>query len=300
MKIPYYPGCTLKTQAQNFEVSTLAALDKLGVEAEEMERWNCCGTTHSLAVDNLMQHLAPVRNLILLKNQGEKEVLVLCSMCYHTLARDNFLMRDNQDASQKINWQYEDISESGEYHGEVDVLHLFHVLRDKLGFETIKNAVKKPLSGLKAACYYGCLLLRPEEVAVDHPERPQVMEQLLVSLGAQPVKYYFQNECCGAFQTVSEPGIVTRRTDEIIDNARNEGADFMVVSCPLCFFNLDSRQVDLMEAKPGHQPMPVLYIGQLLAMALGVSEEKCLFDLHKIDPRPVLKEKLMVSAEVMT
>ena len=300
MRIPYYPGCTLKTQAQNFELSTLAALKELGLDAVEMDRWNCCGTTHSLAVDNLMLHLAPVRNLIFLKNQGDKQVLTLCSMCYHTMAQVNLIMKDDEEKRQKINWHFEDIAEAGDYHGEVEVLHLFHLLRDVIGFEKVKEAVKHPLQGFKAACYYGCLLLRPKEVAVDDPEQPRVMEDTLQALGAEPVEYHFGNECCGAFQTVNEPGMVKRRTDEIITAARDQGADFVVVSCPLCFYNLDKRQIDLVREKPGYQSMPVLYIGQLLALALGVPAALCNFDLHKVDPRPVLEEKKIISVEVMS
>ncbi|MDP7420749.1 MAG: CoB--CoM heterodisulfide reductase iron-sulfur subunit B family protein [bacterium] len=295
MRIPYYPGCTLKTQAQNFETSTISALKELGVDAPELDRWNCCGTTHSLAVDNLMLHLAPVRNLIFLKNLGEKQVLTLCSMCYHTLSQANLLMRDDDEKRQKINWHFEDIAEDGDYHGEVEVLHLFHLLRDIIGFDKIKEAVKQPLEGLKAACYYGCLLLRPKEIAVDDPEMPQVMENLLRNLGAEAADFYFQNECCGAFQTVGEPELVKKRTGEIVAHARQQDADFLVVSCPLCFFNLDKRQLDLLDEKPGYQLMPILYIGQLLALALGVSSDVCNFELHHVDPRPLLTEKNLVS-----
>ena len=64
MKLAYYPGCTLKTKASNLEVAAMEALKKLDVEFEELERWNCCGAVFSLADDDLIHHVAPIRNLI--------------------------------------------------------------------------------------------------------------------------------------------------------------------------------------------------------------------------------------------
>ncbi|MCP4707062.1 MAG: heterodisulfide reductase, subunit B, partial [Planctomycetes bacterium] len=48
-KIAYYPGCTLKTAAKNFEISAVAVAAALDIELVELPKWNCCGTVHSLA-----------------------------------------------------------------------------------------------------------------------------------------------------------------------------------------------------------------------------------------------------------
>ena len=42
-------------------------------------------------------------------------------------------------------------------------MHYLEVLRDEVGFDNLKKAVKNPLTGKKIAAYYGCLLLRPSK-----------------------------------------------------------------------------------------------------------------------------------------
>src|SRR3989338_4572480 len=103
MRYPYYPGCTLKTTAKNFEDSALASAKALGIELAELERWNCCGVVSSLTTDNLMLHLAPVRNLIRVRDAGDDKVVTLCSMCFHTLKRSNMLVKDNPEPLKKMN-----------------------------------------------------------------------------------------------------------------------------------------------------------------------------------------------------
>ena len=89
MKLAYYPGCTLKNHARNFEDSALCSLEALGVEVSEIDRWNCCGTVFSLATDDLIHHLAPIRNLIRVKEAGADVMMTLCAMCFNTIKRSN-------------------------------------------------------------------------------------------------------------------------------------------------------------------------------------------------------------------
>ncbi|GAG18732.1 unnamed protein product, partial [marine sediment metagenome] len=63
-------------------------------------------------------------------------------------------------------------------------------------------------------------------------------------------------------------------------------------SCPLCHFNLDERQRDMQrDMKEGFEEMPILYFTQVLAIALGLGEEVCNFDIHFVDPRPLFREE---------
>ena len=103
MKIAYYPGCTLKTKSKNLEVPGIAAMAELGVELEELERWNCCGVTFSLADDDLIHVVAPVRDLVRVKESGHDKVVTMCSMCYNTLAQANHLMRTDEEKRKTIN-----------------------------------------------------------------------------------------------------------------------------------------------------------------------------------------------------
>lgn len=292
MKLSYYPGCTLKNHAKNFEDSTLCSLEHLGIEVEEIPRWNCCGTVFSLATDDLMHHLAPIRNLIRVKESGSDSVMTLCSMCFHTLKAANLRMKSEPEDLDKINdFMYK---ENIKYEGDVKVLHLLEILRDEIKFENLTKKVVKPLKNLKIANYYGCLLVRPKEIGIDKMENPTIMEDLLLALGADPIDFPYKTECCASYQTVDKPEIVADRTYSILTSACKLGAEAVAVSCPLCAFNLDQRQKKTLEKYPDFKTVPILYFSQLMAIALDCPEENLGFDLHYVDPKPLLKEKKLI------
>ena len=291
MELCYYPGCTLKTTAKNFEIPAIASMEKLGHKMVELPRWNCCGTVHSLAADDLMHQLAPVRTLIRIKETGANQVVTLCAMCYNTLKQANKIMLEEAEKRDRIN---NFLDEEKDYIGNVNVLHLLEFLRDEVGFDKIKEKVKRPLNGLKLSSYYGCLLLRPEGIGIDDIEAPHIIEDLIEALGGETVESPFKAECCGSYHTVDDIEPVIERTNMIIDASYTRGAEAIVVGCPLCFFNLDYRQRDTKERYKDFNSIPVFYFTQLLAIALGLDETICDFDEHYVDPRPMLLNKNLV------
>ena len=174
----YYPGCTLKTRARNFEDSAIAAMAVLGVDLVELPRWNCCGTVFSLAEDDVVHHVAPVRNLIRAREQRSDRLVTLCSFCYNTLKRADLLTARKPDILATLNLFMDD---EPDYDGGLEVMHLLQVLRDDLGWDAVAAAVKRPLTGFKLAAYYGCTLPRPAEAAIDSVENPTVLDDLLAS-----------------------------------------------------------------------------------------------------------------------
>ena len=289
--LSYYPGCTLKTKAKNFEDSAIAAMAILGVNLVELPRWNCCGTVYSLAEDDLVHHLASVRTLIRAQERGKGKVVTLCSFCYNTLQRVNLLIRDNAETRYTLN---SFMDEEPDYEGQVEVVHLLQVLRDDVGWEAVAEKVKIPLHDLKVAPYYGCTLLRPKEAAIDQVERPTVLQELLQTVGATVVDFPLATECCGSFQIVGNPDFVTERTYTILSVAQRRGAEALIVSCPLCSFNLGQRQAELIQKYPGFQGMPIVFFTQLLALALGVDPEVCRFDLNFGEPQALLQSKRLI------
>ncbi|MEE8605084.1 MAG: CoB--CoM heterodisulfide reductase iron-sulfur subunit B family protein [Candidatus Aminicenantaceae bacterium] len=292
MKICYYPGCTLKNHAKNFEDSTICALNTIGVEVEELSRWNCCGTVFSLTTDDLIHHVAPIRNLIRVKEANYDKVMTVCAMCYNTLKRANERIKSDPESMDILN-NFMD-REEVQYDGDVQVFHLLEFLKDEIGFENLAKKVVKPLKKLKIASYYGCLLVRPKEIGLDDMENPTILEDLMETLGGKPVDFPYKTECCGAYQTVDRPDIIADRTNRILTSAKDRGAEMVVVSCPLCAFNLDQRQKHTVEKYPEFKHIPVLYFTQALAMALGCPEETLRFDLNFIDPKPILKERGLI------
>lgn len=292
MKLSYFPGCTLKNYGKNFEDSALCALKTLDVEVQELERWNCCGTVFSLTSDDLIHHVAPIRNMIRTKEQNSNKLMTMCAMCYNTLKRSNQRIKHNQEELDIINdLMYR---EKIKYEGDVEVLHLLEILKNDIKFETIAQKISKPLKGLKVASYYGCYLVRPVEIGFDDAENPVILDDLAAHLGATPIDFPFKVECCGSYQTVDKPEVVADRTNQILSSARNQGADLVVVSCPLCAFNLDHRQKETVIKFPEFKGLPVMYFTQLLAIALGCPEESLRLDLHYIDPKPILEEKGLI------
>ncbi len=291
MDLCYYPGCTLKTKASNFEDSAIASMEALGVNLIELRRWNCCGTVYSLAEDDLVHHIAPVRTLIRVKEQGQDRVVTLCSFCYNTLKRANLLMKNSAEKRNTLN---NFMTEEIDYDGSVEVVHLLSFLRDDLGWKTIAEKVTNPLTGLKLAAYYGCTLLRPPEAAIDDVERPRVLEDLIETVGATAVDFPFATECCGSFQAVSNPDVVTGRAYAILNSSRRQGAEAITVSCPLCSYNLGQYQGRLMQQYSDFKVIPVLFFTQLLAIALGIDPKVCRLELNPARPLELLRYKGLI------
>jgi heterodisulfide reductase subunit B len=257
----------------------------LGVELDELPGWVCCGAVPPLVTDNIMNLLAPVRNLA---NAGKREkgLVTTCAFCYNILKRTNKIVKEDAEKRDKINSFIEE-----DYKGNIRVLHLLEVLRDEIGFEAIKGRIQFRLKELALAPYYGCLLLRPYEIIhLDNPEDPRILEDLTKSLGCAVTDFPYRNECCGSYLSVSSKKVPVERAGIILTSAVRRGADAVIVSCPLCHFNLDYYQGEIKEIHRGFTEIPILYFTQIIGVALGLSE-LCGLDQHYVDPRPILKAK---------
>lgn len=261
MKYSYYPGCTLRTKAKDLDAYARASAKALGFELEEIENWQCCGGVYPLGFDEIATKLSSVRALNEAKEKGQ-DLVTLCSACHHVIKRVNDDMRNVEDIRTRAN-NYMQLDEP--YAGETNVLHYLEVLRDRVGFDELKKKVVNPLKGRKIGAYYGCLLLRPSTVlAFDDPENPQIIEDFIRAIGAEPVVYPYRNECCGGYISLKEKEMSGRMSCNIVDSAAGAGAEMLITACPLCMYNLN---------KSGSGKIPVYYFTELLAEALGVKEE---------------------------
>ena len=292
MSLAYYPGCTLKTKARNLEEPAVASMEVLRFKLEEISSWNCCGAVYSLAEDDLIHQVAPVRNLIRVKKQGKTKLVTLCAICLNTLKRANLLMKENAEKRNTLN---SFIDEGIDYRGEVKVVHLLEVLRDEVGWETLAQKVKLPLRELKVAPYYGCTLLRPREVSIDSVENPTILREFLKALGASPVDFPESTRCCGSYQIISNPDDISEYARDILNSALRHGAEALVLTCPLCDYNLGQGQKELMKKHDEFKGMPLFYFTQLLALALGLDPQICHFELNYGSPESLLREKNLLS-----
>ena len=260
MKFQYFPGCTLKTKGVRLDACGRKAAQALGFTLEELPQWQCCGAVYPMARDEIATRLSSVRALAAAKDAGEP-LVTLCSACHHVIKRVNGDMKNDAEIRAKAN-NYLQLDTP--YAGETEVLHYLEVLRDKIGWESIKAAVKKPLTGRKIGAYYGCLLLRPSrEMGFDDPENPTILEDFIRAIGAEPVYYGLRNECCGGYTTIENKVYAAKQAQKIADCAKAAGAELLITACPLCMYNL-SQNTD--------GSVPVRYFTELLAEALGVEE----------------------------
>ena len=285
MRYLYFPGCTLSTKAKGFAASGEASARALGIDLVELSQWNCCGATFPLATDNLLALVAPTRILLNAQKEGD-HLVALCSICYHVLKRTNRFLREEADKREKINLFIEE-----EYRGEVRVFHLLELLRDEIGFEALSERVERRLQGLRVAPYYGCLLLRPfQEIGLDDPEEPKILDDLLASLGCEVIGFSHKSECCGSYLAMSASEVTRELSYAILRSSLASGAQALVTSCPLCQFNLDYQQGEMAANYSGFAQIPVLYFTQLLGMALGIESGAFGLADHHVDPRPLLRE----------
>ena len=260
MKVSYFPGCTLKNKAQELDLYARASARSLGVELEELETWQCCGGVFTTASDEIATKLSSVRALSAAAQLGQSLVTV-CSACHNVIKQTNAAMRTDETFASRVN-NY--IAPDPAYRGETKVLHFLELLRDEIGWDAVRAAVKNPLTGKKIGAYYGCLLLRPNTVmAMDDPENPQILEDFIRAIGAEPVIYAMRNECCGGYMTLEDPALSGKKSRKVLESAANHGAELLVTACPLCRYNLE---------KNGDGGVPIVYFTELLAEALGVKE----------------------------
>ncbi len=289
MQYPYFPGCTLTNKAKGLNDMAKAGADILGAPLKELENWYCCQANFSSVTDNLMNHLAPVRTLIAAAKEGQK-LVVLCSTCYYVLKRVSAIMARDEEKRKVV---YEFLEE--EYTKPVEVVHFLEYVRDEVGFDKLKENVKMDISVLAIAPYYGCQLLRPsKELAFDDPFEPSIFEEFLGALGCESVDSPFKTECCGSFLTTFSEKGVEDCVDRVLTYAGKNGAEAVTTSCPLCNFNLDWAQKEIKNKNEKFNNMPVFYLTELMALALGIEVPVEVWDEHVVDPRPFLAEKGIV------
>jgi len=285
VKYAFFPGCSLDSTARDFRKSTEAVCERLGIELEEIPGWVCCGSSPGHATNSTLAVALPTLNLLKAEPM-ECDVVTTCAACYSRLRAANEEMAREGDVRQRVD---EVIGQP--YRGTVRVRHLLDVLVNDLGLDLIRDYVERPLTGLKVAAYYGCLLTRPPKiVAFDDPEHPTALDRLIRAVGAEPVDWPAKVECCGAGLSLTSPDVMRRLAFGILEMAERAGADCVAVACPLCQSNLDLRQRESARAAGRDLTLPVFYFTQLLGLAFGLDPKALGLGKLVVSPRAVLEK----------
>lgn len=275
MRLSYYPGCSLHATAKEYDLSTRAVCEALGIELVEIPDWSCCGASSAHSLNRVLSIALPARNIAAAQPEGV-DVVVPCAACYGNMRKADAALRDNE----QLRGHIEELL-SFRYSGNVQILHLLDVLCNRVGLESVRRRVVRDLRGLKVAAYYGCLLVRPPDICgFDDAENPMTLDNVLRAIGAEPVRWSYKTECCGASLALIEPAIVRKLVADIVEMAIEAGASCIATACPLCSTNLETRQ---------DAGLPIFFFTELMGLSFGLEGCEKWFKFHLIDPEAALQ-----------
>lgn len=275
MSYIYYPGCSLKGTGRAYEESLLAVFKELDIELEELDDWNCCGATSYMAVSELKAFALCARNFALAEKQAEDsgmtDLVVPCAACYLGLNKAKKYLDQFPDIRAKVDQALAAANLS--YSDHIRIRHPLDVLANDIKKEDITAKIKRSLTGLNVACYYGCQIVRPY-AEFDDQENPQSMNILMRTLGAETVDWPLKTRCCGGSLTGTVSDVGQRLSYLLLREAIRRGANVIVTACPLCQFNLECYQNEMSGRYDAPVHIPVLYFTQLMGIALGIGDRE--------------------------
>ncbi|WP_136800009.1 MULTISPECIES: CoB--CoM heterodisulfide reductase iron-sulfur subunit B family protein [Desulfosediminicola] len=274
----YFPGCSLAASGHENNRSIYKFCEKVGIHLEELDDWNCCGSSSAHSIDSEAAALLPQRN-ISLAQQG-LPLLVACPSCYIRMRSTHEELKSDDQAKEMYKNRWE-----RNFDQDLEIIHFFDLLT-KLDQTVIDKNMTKPLNGIRFASYYGCMLAKPPILRKDK-RHTGIMEKTLKMLGAEPVSWQNFSKCCGTYLSVAKPEVTTKVVNQIMDNAIESEAECLVTACAMCHLNLEIR----CSLK---QQIPTFHFSELLCIAFGVDDHKKWFKRHLVDPVPLLKEKGLV------
>ena len=274
MKVGFYPGCSMQGTSRDYGESMRAVAKALDIELDEVPEWNCCGSSPAHMIDHLLSVALPVNVLLKAKKAGMAEVMTPCAACYNRLAMGAHEIATSAATKAQVAKVLDVAPDALDQLPRV--MNIVELLAKSS--ERIATKVSKKFEQT-VACYYGCLLVRPAKVTgFDQTENPQEMDKLVALVGGKTVDWSFKTECCGASFSIAKTSVVGRLGAKIVQNAANQQAEAIVVACPMCHSNLDLRRGEInqrLEAEgAAKSDIPILYITQVIGLALGLSEKQ--------------------------
>ena len=280
-------GCVIPYRLPSYEISARKILTTLGVELVEMPEYNCCGFPMDPINHELMLTLA-ARSLCVAEREN-MNILTLCNGCFGTLNKANKTLKEDREEREKINEYLKEFDM--EFKGKIEVKHLVHALVEDVGFEKIKNSVKKPLSSLRVAQHTGCHIVRPKKlIGKDDPENPTLLKQLIRLTGAECLDYMDEAECCGNPIIGVNEAIPFQMAKEKFDHIVAVGAQALITVCPFCHMMYDLNQPRIERNFNTKIGIPVLHYPQLLGLAMGFTPEELAVNELRVKPTELLSQ----------
>jgi len=283
-EVSYYPGCSLHGTAREYDESIQAVSSLLEIRLHELENWTCCGASSAHCTDEALALALAARNLGIAE-KNDRELLVPCVACYN---RFKVAEKEAKNHSENLPIPYT-------YRGNVPIRYALDFFCEESILDAIRTKRVKPLNGLKVACYYGCLTVRPPGLtAVKNYENPAHMDRLMEALGAESLPWSYKTDCCGASLVMTRTDIVRKLSGRLLAMALEAEADCIVTGCSMCQANLDTRQEEIEKEDGGRFDIPVLFFTELMGLALGHGDVKKWLSRHITDPTKVLCKKGLI------
>ena len=285
MRYAYFPGCSLSSSASDYDLSLKTVCRALDIELVEVRDWVCCGASSAHATSHLLSIAMPVLSLSHAEADGFERLIAPCLACLSRFKVANREMQENPEVREKIHRALD-----YQYRATVKAYHPLEVMMEEGMMQVIRSRVRKKLSGLKVACYYGCVLTRPPELTqFDICEDPQSMDNIIRVLGGEPLDWSYKTECCGVSMTLTRSDIVLKLSNDLLREAKEVGAHAIVVCCPLCQANLDTRQLQIEDKYQVRYGIPIIYFTQLMGLAFGAFPKELGLEKLITSPRDALE-----------
>ena len=286
---PYalFLGCTIPVRGQNYEASARKIADVLGIELKHLPDFSCCGYPMA-SLEQQTAEVMAARNLALAEREGA-DLCVLCTACTGVLTEAAHKLRD-PERRKEMNRHLEKIGLS--YNGGVKVRHFARILYEEVGVEAIREKVTHPLTGLRIAPHYGCHYLKPHEIydGFDSPENPRSLDEMIAATGAESVDYMNKMRCCGGAVLAVDEELALKITKEKLDQLNELNVDAIGLICPFCSVMYESNQRKIEQTFEEDYKIPVLYLTQILGMAMGFGARELGLNMNRVRPKDLLEK----------
>jgi heterodisulfide reductase subunit B len=294
MEFALFLGCTIPARLNQYESSSRAVLEKLGVGLVDIREFNCCGyPLRNMGFKIFL--LSSARNLALAEKKN-LNVMTLCKCCYGSLKKADYLMKENASLKKEINATLE--KEGLKYEGRTEIKHLLSVFHKDIGIEAIKAKITTTFKGVKVATHYGCHALRPSQVVgFDNPVAPTLFDQLVEVTGAESIEWAMKLECCGAPLWGVNDRLSMDLTLKKLTDGKKSGADYVCAACPYCHIQFDKVQKMILSHRNMNHPLPSILYTQLLGLSMGIDRKAIGLEMNEI-PITGIEELLKKETEL--
>ena len=290
MKLAYWPGCVSRGFTPELHGSVAKVAPLLDLELVELDRANCCGAGVVAEHNPELADALNARTFALAQSvEGAAGMMNICSTCQGAQSECQERLDASSDYRAEVNTHLKGEQLSYEKQGDWWNKNFLGILAEEIGFESLRQRVRRPLAGLRVAPFYGCYIVRPtRRLGFDQrPERDVYLEQLIEALGAEPVDYAGARKCCGFPVITMNRTTSLRQAGRHLADAIDAGADCLVTPCPLCHLNLDMQQPAAARFVERGLDISVLHLPQLVGLALGLEPKELGMGKHVVSTRDV-------------